>query len=137
MILLGFLGMMNSLKAQEHLNKQITLSVNRQPIADVLEIISNKGNFYFSYNSNILPKDSLVSLPAGTRTVRNLLELLFPTGFEFRESGQYIISNILIKFRAVLGPATVFANDGACILTKKTAELLQIDVGDKVRIVPN
>lgn len=91
MILLGFLGMMNSLQAQEHLNKQISLSINRQPIADVLEIISNKGNFYFSYNSNILPKDSLVSLPAGTRSVRNLLELLLPTGFEFRESGQYII----------------------------------------------
>jgi hypothetical protein len=91
MILLGFPGMMNSLQAQEHLNKQISLSINRQPIADVLEIISNKGNFYFSYNSNILPKDSLVSLPAGTRSVRNLLELLLPTGFEFRESGQYII----------------------------------------------
>lgn len=91
MILFGFLGMMNSLQAQEHLNKQISLSINRQPIADVLEIISNKGNFYFSYNSNILPKDSLVSLPAGTRSVRNLLELLLPTGFEFRESGQYII----------------------------------------------
>lgn len=91
MVVLGFLGMMNSLQAQEHLSKQISLSVNRQPIADVLEIISNKGNFYFSYTSNILPKDSLVSLPAGTRTVRNLLELLFPTGFEFRESGQYII----------------------------------------------
>lgn len=91
LVLLCFLGMMNSLQAQEHLSKQISLSVNRQPIADVLEIISNKGNFYFSYNSNILPKDSLVSLPPGTRSVRNLLELLFPTGFEFRESGQYVI----------------------------------------------
>jgi hypothetical protein len=90
-LMLALLGITNGLFAQDLLNKQVTVSVTRQPIADVLEIISNKGNFYFSYNSNILPKDSLVSLPAGTRSVRSLLDLLFPSGFEFRESGQYII----------------------------------------------
>lgn len=77
--------------AQELLNKTIQLSANRQPIADVLTILSNKGNFYFSYNSTIINKDSLVSLPPGIRTVRSILEQLFPQGFEFRESGQYII----------------------------------------------
>lgn len=80
-----------TLQAQELLDKQVTIAVTRQPIADVLEIISNKGNFYFSYNSNIIPRDSLVSLSAGTRSVRSILQGLFPSGFEFKESGQYII----------------------------------------------
>lgn len=79
------------LQAQGLLNKQIQVQVQQQPIADVLEIISNKGNFYFSYNSTIIKKDSLVTIPAGNRTVKALLEILFPSGFEFRESGQYII----------------------------------------------
>lgn len=89
LVLLLFTAM--RMQAQELLNKQIQISANRQSIPDILEIISNKGNFYFSYNSNIIRKDSLVSLAPSTRTVRSILEQLFPSGFEFKESGQYII----------------------------------------------
>ncbi len=89
--ILFFLGNSGKLQAQQLLNKVIQISVSNQPIPDVLEIISNKGNFYFSYNSSIIRKDSLVTITPGLRTVRSLLEQLFPQGFEFRESGQYII----------------------------------------------
>jgi hypothetical protein len=91
LLLVAIMGFAGTLQAQELLDKQVTIAVTRQPIADVLEIISNKGNFYFSYNSNIIPRDSLVSLPTGTRSVRSILQGLFPSGFEFKESGQYII----------------------------------------------
>ena len=53
--------------------------------------MSNKGNFYFSYNSNSIEQDSLVTLTATNKSVRQLLELLFPDNYEFRESGNYII----------------------------------------------
>lgn len=91
LLLVAIMTFAGTVQAQELLDKQVTIAVTRQPIADVLEIISNKGNFYFSYNSNIIPRDSLVSLSAGTRSVRSILQGLFPAGFEFKESGQYII----------------------------------------------
>ena len=76
---------------QANLQKNISLDVNRQRLDNVLEILSNKGDFYFSYNSNIIKKDSLVSLRASNKTVKEILSQLFNTTYEFKESGNYII----------------------------------------------
>lgn len=78
-------------KAQSILNRTVNLEVNRQQLAHVLEILSNKGNFYFSYNSNIIKKDSLVTLSVYSKTVKQVLDLLFKEGYEYKESGNYII----------------------------------------------
>src|SRR6202008_4397702 len=67
------------------------LEVSRQRLDNVLEILSNKGDFYFSYNSKIVNKDSLVSLNVRNRPVREILNILFNTSYEFRESGNYVI----------------------------------------------
>lgn len=77
--------------AQDLLNKNISLEINRQRLDNVLEIISNQGNFFFSYNSNIIKKDSLVSINANNRPLKDVLMQLLGTGFEYRESGNYII----------------------------------------------
>src|SRR5689334_20275572 len=76
---------------QNLLNRNVNLDVNQQRLDQVLEILSNKGNFYFSYNSNIIRKDSLVSLHVSNKSVQQILDQLFPDHFEFRESGNYII----------------------------------------------
>jgi len=76
---------------QANLQKNISLEVNNQRLDNVLEILSNKGDFYFSYNSNIIKKDSLVSFRASNKTVKEILSMLFNTTYEFRESGNYII----------------------------------------------
>lgn len=77
--------------AQSNLDKVVPLNVNRQRLDQVLEILSNRGNFYFSYNSNIVKRDSIVTLTATNKSVRQILDQLFSDGFEFRESGNYII----------------------------------------------
>ena len=77
--------------AQSVLEKNVSLEVSRQRLDNVLEILSNKGNFFFSYNSNIIQPDSLVSLSVQNRSVREILTLLFGNSYEFRESGNYII----------------------------------------------
>src|SRR5918993_930470 len=91
--LIGFLSFFLSSYAlgQTNLNKTISLDVSRQPVDQVLEILSNKGNFYFSYNSNIVSRDTLISISENNKTVKQLLEMIFRSGFEFRESGNYII----------------------------------------------
>src|SRR5688572_29066488 len=73
------------------LSRNISLTINRQRLDHVLEIISNQANFYFSYNSNIVNKDSLVSFTAQGKTVREVLDIIFNKTYEFRESGNYII----------------------------------------------
>lgn len=77
--------------AQNILNRTITVQVNRQRLDNVLEIISNKADFYFSYNSSIIKKDSLVSFSFTGKTIRQVLTSLFDETYEFKESGNYII----------------------------------------------
>ncbi len=81
----------SSTYGQSILMRNITVEVNRQRLDNVLEIVSNKADFYFSYNSKSMKKDSLVSLKAGNKTVKQVLEMLLGNGYEFRESGNYII----------------------------------------------
>ena len=81
----------NTVCSQNLLNRNLSLDVNRQRLDNVLEILSNKGNFYFSYNSNIIKKDSLVNLSANNKPVRQILKQLLPDHYEFVESGNYII----------------------------------------------
>lgn len=73
------------------LSRSLSLEVNRQRLDNVLEILSNKGDFYFSYSSGIVRKDSLVTLNVRNKTVKEILSLLFNNTYEFRESGNYVI----------------------------------------------
>ena len=84
-------GISVSCFGQGLLSKNISLDVNRQRLDNVLEILSNKGDFYFSYNSKIVKKDSLVSLNVRNKTVKETLGLLFNNSYEFVESGNYVI----------------------------------------------
>ena len=77
--------------AQGPLSRTVSLDVSRQRLDNVLEILSNKGNFYFSYQGNIIRSDSAVTLSMNNKTVRQVLETLLPGNYEFRESGNYII----------------------------------------------
>jgi len=88
---LVLLGITISCAGQNILSKNITLEVSRQRLDNVLEILSNKGDFYFSYNSKIVNKDSLVSISARNKSVQEVLNMLFNTTYEFRESGNYVI----------------------------------------------
>lgn len=76
---------------QASLSKKISMEVNRQRLDNVLEILSNKAGFYFSYNSSVIKKDSLVSISVANKTIQEVLQLLFSNSCEFRESGNYII----------------------------------------------
>lgn len=77
--------------AQNLLSKNISLEINRQRLDNVLEILSNKGDFYFSYSSSIVKKDSIVSISTSNKTLKEILEQLFNSSYEFIESGNYII----------------------------------------------
>ncbi|HZI52915.1 MAG TPA: STN and carboxypeptidase regulatory-like domain-containing protein, partial [Chitinophagaceae bacterium] len=77
--------------SQGILDRRVTFNVNRQRLDDVLSIIGNEAGFSFSYNSNIVKRDSLVSLNINNRTVRQVLNQLFNGNYEYKESGNYVI----------------------------------------------
>lgn len=78
-------------QAQGLLGRTVTVEAKRQKLSEVLNIISRQGNFYFSYISNILPQDSLVSISVKNKTVRQTLDQLLDGEYLYKESGNYII----------------------------------------------
>ncbi|MXV16323.1 hypothetical protein [Hufsiella ginkgonis] len=78
------------------LASNVTLNVSQQRLEDVLNIISKKNNFYFSYGSGI-PADSLVSLKAENITVREALNRLLNGRAEYRESEKYIVLRVMVR----------------------------------------
>lgn len=77
--------------AQQILNKPVAISVKGQPVSAVLKMMSDQGRFYFSYNSDLIPGDSLVTLNAPRQTVKQVLEQLFQNNFQYKEKGDYVI----------------------------------------------
>ena len=86
-----FTGYTNRCHAQKLLNKQISVAANRQPISEVLKTISSQGGFYFSYGSDVVPGDSLVTLTIDRKSVREVLDVLLTGQFQYKETGNYII----------------------------------------------
>ena len=78
-------------QSQSILDKKVSFTAARLRLDDVLTIISNQAGFSFSYNSNIVKRDSLVTLNIDNRTVRQVLNQLFNGNYEYKESGNYVI----------------------------------------------
>lgn len=77
--------------AQKLLDKRISISAKDKPVSDVLRMVGESGKFSFSYNSDILPGDSLVSVTVRSKSVRQILEVILPSGYQFKESADYVI----------------------------------------------
>ncbi|HEY0272385.1 MAG TPA: STN and carboxypeptidase regulatory-like domain-containing protein [Chitinophaga sp.] len=77
--------------AQNILSRTVSVNAVRQPLGTVLNDIGTKGKFVFSYNSNFLPADSLITLQANNKTVKQLLDLIFQGSLSYKESGNYLI----------------------------------------------
>jgi hypothetical protein len=81
----------NHAGAQQILDQSIQIEITQQPLGKTLEIIGAKGHFTFTYNSAILNKDSIVSLPAQSTTIRNILNQLFNGRLFYQQDGRYLI----------------------------------------------
>lgn len=77
--------------AQLLLKRTVSVSVSNKSLSAVLHEIEKQGGFAFSYNSNILNKDSLVSVDAHGWTARALLDTLLGKRFRYKETEHYVI----------------------------------------------
>ncbi|WP_374163324.1 hypothetical protein [Arcticibacter sp. MXS-1] len=60
-------------------------------LESVLEKIGQKLNFSFSYNSNIVPRDSLVTAAFSNQPIRDILDQLLGNRYEYKEIPGYIV----------------------------------------------
>lgn len=87
-----FLFFFSSLtKAQSNLSRNISLNIEQKKLSLVLAMIEEKGGFRFSYNSNILPADSLISIHENNLNIAETLDKILNHRFEYRQSGNFVI----------------------------------------------
>jgi len=90
-ILAPVFGQHTSPVYRSNLSRNISLNISKQPLRNVLDKISKQGGFNFSYAGALMQKDSIVSLSAQNKTIREVLGQLFQGDVDFKESGNYII----------------------------------------------
>ncbi|QEC79258.1 LA_2272 family surface repeat-containing protein [Mucilaginibacter ginsenosidivorax] len=81
----------NRAAAQVNLARNITIHVKKQRLGTVFKTMEDKGSFYFSYNSNLIKADSLVSLDADNWTVKEVLDQMLMKRFEYKDAKGFII----------------------------------------------
>lgn len=77
--------------AQSYLNKGVSVKAKQKKIEEILNIIGRQGGFYFSYNSDIVPADSLADIDVWNKSVRQTLDILFREKFEYKETPTHVI----------------------------------------------
>ncbi|AYL98044.1 carboxypeptidase-like regulatory domain-containing protein [Mucilaginibacter celer] len=90
-ILLLLSSLPNRAHANSILSKNISVHVTQMRLGTVLKTIEEKGNFYFSYNSNIVKTDSLVTVNADNWTIKEVLDHMLSYRFEYREAKNFVI----------------------------------------------
>lgn len=81
----------NSASAQSWLQKPVTLTVQRKPLGSVLKELESRSGASFSYNSNTVPTDSLVSISVQGGTLNSALGKLLGDAYEYRERGSHVV----------------------------------------------
>lgn len=77
--------------SQNILNQRISIQVTRKKLKVALDEISEKHNFLFSYNSGVVPTDSIVSFQYSEESLKKVLTHILGNDFDFSESKNYII----------------------------------------------
>ena len=118
------------------LEKRITIRFTQTRVAKVLNAIAIKGNFYFSYGGNLLPKDSLVAVTADNQPVSSVLKQLFQDRFEFEEQNNYLIITAALPRLSMINTDITHDNNSysvsGIVIDERTGErLMNASVYDK------
>src|SRR5690554_3819941 len=81
----------NNAIAQNYLTQLISIDVKGEKLSDVLNRISRSGNFYFSYSSSVIPKDSVISISVKGVSIEKVLNQLLKGDYEYKEAPNYVI----------------------------------------------
>ncbi len=74
-----------------HLDKKISIDIRQARLKNALPKIAESGGFLFSYNSEIIPGDSVVSVHAAGQPVKEVLSNLMGPGIRYKVLGNHVI----------------------------------------------
>ncbi|AYL98138.1 LA_2272 family surface repeat-containing protein [Mucilaginibacter celer] len=77
--------------AQSIFNRKVSVNAEGVALADVLQEVSKRCEFHFSYKAQLLPQDSLVSIAVTNQTVGMVLSKLLHDKYNIREYQNYLI----------------------------------------------
>lgn len=90
-LLVLVLSTLVSIGQDSPLNKRLTLNIEQVRMEDALFLISETGGFNFCYNSDLIPKDSIVNVSALEGQVGPLLTKMLGTEVDFISVGNHIV----------------------------------------------
>jgi hypothetical protein len=127
-IILGFICLTSHAYTQTLLDRKISIEVTNQRMADVLKQISSKGNFFFSYNSNIIKNDSLISFSAANKSLKQILDQLCNSRYTWKLNNNYII------LRKTVAPPAVVTSQTPSVekIYTVTGYVMNSETGEKV-----
>lgn len=111
MLLIALSFLCTTSSAQSLLTKNIFLKLDNQKLENVLHILEERGGFKFSYNSNIIPLDSIVNLNAENLSIEVVLDRLLKNRFEYLETQNFVILRYApFELSLLLGEAFNYSN---------------------------
>lgn len=84
-------------KSQHILEKKIDVDFNQIPVHEALAEMERAAAFSFSYNTEIISPDSIVTLKDRGASVEKLLNDLFKNKYQYGESGNFLIITLRPK----------------------------------------
>ena len=76
---------------QSLLNKRVSFQANKKPLKDILALVGKQGGFYFSYNSNLIKNDSLITISVHNEPIKDVLKGLLGEDWQYKETDNHII----------------------------------------------
>jgi len=73
------------------LDKKISLSVKGEPISSILDKITSQTQVFFSYDASLIEADTKTDLSITDKTIKETLDVLFDSQFEYKVLGEQII----------------------------------------------
>ncbi len=73
------------------LDKKITIEVKNEPVSAILDKISAQAQVFFSYDASLIEADKKVSISVNKKTIRETLDILFDSKFEYKVLAEQII----------------------------------------------
>lgn len=81
------------------LDRKVTLQLRDKKVAEVLKAVEKQAGFYFSYSSDMVKSDSLVSLTVKSKSVSEVLDILFGKRFQYIESSDHLILQPALSYQ--------------------------------------
>ncbi len=92
LLLIFFLLLPQLVNSQQLLiKKKVSIAYNNERLEDVLLSLADAGGFSFSYNPDLLPVDSLISLQVQNSSVKSILNALLGEELEYKISGNLLV----------------------------------------------